>query len=289
MLCKKKESRRIPKINVFLIILMGALLVFGCGIREVRDEAYESFASLNGKSKSDLTEDEEKQVRYAATLLAQKRRGESQPDADDYLSISSYYKAKASQLENGRELDPEEQEIDEMLNPNEENANDAEKTSVAEVADKSETAPSAPPAPTPQQIAEPEKPAKPGPLTFEDVLGTYHLKLDYFFLSPDFTCDIGEGTVKSDGDDMLTVSVPAYGQDSLKIYAKTYSGRFVSIDEDNAEMEILNSTSNGAKSDPAGEGYKVKILFTRDAIKIRSISTADGNADIQVESGVKVN
>ncbi len=285
MLCKKKESRRIPKINVFLIILMGALLVFGCGLKPYRNEAYESFASLNGKSQSDLTFDEQKQVEDAATLLAQKRRGENGPNEDDYLSISHYYEA----LKSGRELDPEEQEIDEMLNPNEENANDAEKTSVAEVADKSETAPSAPPAPTPQQIAEPEKPAKPGPLTFEDVLGTYHLKLDYFFLSPDFTCDIGEGTVNSDGDDMLTVSVPAYGQDSLNIYAKTYSGRFVSIDEDNAEMEILNSTSNGAKSDPSGEGYKVKILFTRDAIKIRSISTADGNADIQVESGVKVN
>ncbi len=141
--------------------------------------------------------------------------------------------------------------------------------------------------------AEPSaEPEQPGPLTLKDVVGTYHLKMDYFFLSPSLTLDAGEGTVTSDGEDMLTVSTPAYGQDSLKMYAKTYSGRFVSIDADNAKLEVMKCTTNGKTSSPSAEGYSVEILFTRNALKIRLISnesSKSGNSDISIESGVKVN
>jgi hypothetical protein len=138
--------------------------------------------------------------------------------------------------------------------------------------------------------AEPSaEPEQPGPLSLKDVVGTYHITMDYFFMSPSLTLDAGEGTVTSDGEDMLTVSVPAYGKDGLKLYAKTYSGRFVSIDADNAKLEVMKCTSNGKTSSPSAEGYSVEILFTRNALKIRLISNEDGNGDIQIESGVKVN
>ena len=54
-------------------------------------------------------------------------------------------------------------------------------------------------------------------------------------------------------------------------------------------LEVMKCTSNGKTISPSAEGYSVEILFTRNALKIRLISNENGNGDIQIELGVKVN
>ncbi len=119
MLCEKKKSRRMPKIYVFLIILLGALVLIGCGINNSRHEAYSAYASIYDKEERDLTSDEVKRIDEAAKRLAKKRRGEERPNEDDYLTLTSYFKAKAVQQEDGEALDMEQRDIEEMLNTDE--------------------------------------------------------------------------------------------------------------------------------------------------------------------------